>query len=89
MKISEILHKAADEHLWDGENLCGPLEYPYSCDAIRYGVCSGNEFGAITFDAIRFLKHLGVDTFSSNEFNDFYTYKERQGARYFWLKFAS
>ena len=84
MKISERLHRAADERLWDGEAPYFRVSqdvWRYSCDAI-----------GVSNDAVKarnFVKNMGVCVASASEFDEFPTVAERQGARYLWLKFAA
>lgn len=83
VKISQIIHKAADEHLWDGKkqnNLC-----QFSCGAIR---CAANDL-QIFFFISSWLRELGLDTSSSYEFLEFKYGPERQAVRYAWLKFCA
>lgn len=94
MKISEILHMAADEYLWDG---CGPppsgyaQNKTYSCLAISELLCEKNKGSFFYHEepVFDFLKEMGIRTFSSLEFSEFKSAKEIQGARYLWLKFAA
>lgn len=85
MKISEILHKAADEQLWDGcSRKVGKFEF--SCDAIKtVAGWSSKE----AFVAQRFVNELGVPMYSLNAFINFKRTEDRQAARYSWLKFAA
>ena len=53
MKISEILHKAADEHLWDGVSFHNKETHDeFSCIAVMYAHPK-------YYPAIDFLKSLG------------------------------
>lgn len=81
MKISEILRKAANEHLWDRTGRLGEKEI-YSCDAIA---C----VGANSWEAIRFCQSLGLNSYSLSAFNEFESGPKRQGARFLWLHFAA
>jgi hypothetical protein len=76
MKISEVLHRAADERLSTGTDYHG---YMYSCDAI----------GCSQMSTLRFVGNLGVNTDGFHQFDEFHIGQERQGARYLWLKFAA
>lgn len=79
MKISGALWKAANKHLWNGENGGGSSA---SCYAIDDACCNDPVYREV----IRFIKELGLDT---HKFN-FYKFcgPERQQARYNWLMFA-
>lgn len=82
MKISEVLHQAADERLWDG--VAGWWEsgfdvWRFSCDAI----------GFEKYEALCFVQELGVDPDGIQQFDEFNYGQESQGARYLWLKFAA
>lgn len=87
MKISQILHKAADEYLWDGVKDKNVMSY--SCAAVgicmTYHGCSAKQEAKV----IEFLDQLGCPLYSMEAFDEFETYKDRQGARYLWLKFAA
>lgn len=81
MKISERLHRAADENLWNGYSddvIVGKRRF--SCHAITY-----IEGGMA---AKRFYCGLGIDPEISC-FDEFQEGPIRQGARYLTLKFAA
>ncbi len=86
MKVSEVLWKAANEELWDGEDRGwedNPYDLEYSCYAIKavaYGVNT---------PVMDFIVELGVNSDSVRVFNEFEEGEARQGARYAWLMFAS
>lgn len=86
MTISEILWRAANEHLWDGNrwatsSLDGET---FSCCAIHR---AAKDLEAASI-AIRFLHELGCDTAGGTEFSEFKFGENKQGARYLWLMFA-
>lgn len=83
MKISERLHRAADEELsadWD----IGSTKFEFSCDAVAHV-----DVWDYDGDCAEFLYDLGVSCMSTSEFDEFPEGRERQGARYLWLKFAA
>lgn len=82
MKISEVLLRARDEHLWSGiKKKSYRLEHCtcYAIAAVNPSDCS----------AINFVESLGVDTGSFVEFLEFVAGPERQGARFLFLTFAA
>jgi hypothetical protein len=85
--IAEVLHRAADDFLWDGRE-CTSGGVAASCFAVED---AANVIGVSAdlldrcFDG---LKAMGVDV-SKFDFDDFRDSPERQGARYAWLKFAA
>lgn len=86
MKISEVLHLAADKYLCTGRKSYNPYKPSYSCIAIEnacidYKVPSGK--------IQKGLRNMGLNTDSACAFNEFKSGKERQAARYSWLKFAA
>lgn len=90
-RISEILWRAANEHLWDG---CGSAfdtdSWKFSCDAISGGV---GHTGVDSTRALNFIAELGCPRDSHHAFDEFEDDEEAgpesQGARYAWLMFAS
>jgi hypothetical protein len=82
MKISDILWKAANEHLCSGWVSFNTGEL-YSCIAVE--LAAG---GKQVADAHRFLASMGVDVQGYGQFSEFAAGSERQGARYLWLMFA-
>lgn len=93
VKISKVLHLAADKYLWDG---VGGIKFygdEYSCIAVRLAVqqirASNPEACVPTSDIFDGLTKMGVDCRSSWEFYFFKEGPERQGARYLWLKWAA
>lgn len=87
MKISEILWRAANEHLWDGygDDLDAII---YSCDAVDKAA-TGRVVGSYRCGACAFLRELGCTSDAMYLFNEFKSGPKRQGARYAWLMFAS
>jgi hypothetical protein len=101
VKISNVLHLAADEflaHEWtdihrspDEGTRC-----TYSCGAINVA-CNHLEVSAhLRTNLIRGIKRMGVGVRSFTEFDDVAvglpyaeSFKRRQEARYAWLKFAA
>jgi hypothetical protein len=97
MKISEVLHKAADEHLchdydsyyaFSGYNSIDKMKF--SCSAISDVVGDNDEL----YERVRVgLENMGCPTnsfcaFTAMGYKDRYDI-ETQGARYLWLKFAA
>lgn len=95
MKISKILHKAADKYLWDGFGSPPNEEAQneiYSCLAIHKVLIEkqyANNFVSCEKIVSDFLKKMGLRTYSNIEFAEFKNTEEAQGARYLWLKFAA
>lgn len=87
--IAEILHTAADEYLWAGPGDRRRRTSPYSCLAI--GLAEGSPYDdPWPSPSIRSgLEELGVSCHALGEFSEFTKQKDRQGARYAWLKFAA
>lgn len=88
IKISEILHMAADEYLWDGHGsfFDQPLSR-YSCDAIRrVSIEVPLDIEDSIFEG---LQNMGLDTESCDQFDEFKNAIDRQAVRYAWLKFAA
>lgn len=93
MKISKVLHKAADKHLaHDYASFAHPSldKERFSCTAICLAVNNDYELE----DRVRVgLQNMGCPTNSTHAFRDM-GYDddfdiETQGARYMWLKFAA
>lgn len=95
IKISDVLHLAADKYLAkDTFDFCNG-KCKYSCDAIdlaHYELCAYNS-PEMNYSIKKGLQNMGLCTSSTGEFNEFqnngYTTPESQGARYAWLKFAA
>lgn len=99
-KISEILHLAADEYLYNGIAGCAnPKNWSrrhYSCDAIDAAIDAGARGGICDDLSTRIrvgLSNMGLIAASFDQFAEFEVVisrtKESQGARYSWLKFAA
>ena len=95
MKISKILHLAADEYLWCGTPLTNCI-MRYSCCAIeeaifgRYGMICPSPRGIEIFDnTFDFISSLGLVNSCHQQFGEFEDDEQCQGARYLWLKFAA
>ena len=84
MKISEILHEAADVYLWDGIEDDHDKQL-YSCDAIN----TATENTQTLLKIKSGLKEMGLNTETFSEFKEFPYGEQRQSARYTWLKFAA
>lgn len=87
MKISEILHLAADRYLWDGVNH-DDTSAEFSCYAIYdaiYFTENQNMKEAIDVG----LTNMGLCTYLGYSFDEFEEGEDRQYARYLWLKFAA
>lgn len=101
IKISEVLHLAADKYLAKGiadENWYGP--YQYTCSAIDKALADilQNAPPARFHRQLNIIKqglrNLGLEDISGiecfKEFEKFYDpTPESQGARYMWLKFCA
>ena len=87
MKISEILHEAADVHLWNGIGNIGD-NCQHSCCAVAAGIANGY-FEIKMLQIKEGLTNMGVNVSSFNEFSEFPYGEQRQAARYTWLKFAA
>lgn len=91
MKISAILYKAANEHLWTGEGDWPFVEKDvevYSCIAAQKAFPI-DKFWNFYPKTMAFLQALGCDTNSTECFNEFKDKKTKQAARYAWLMFAA
>lgn len=88
MKISETLRKAADEFMWSGwPKIAGNKEI-WSCHAIQ--TVEGVQIGLHSQSpATMFVKSLGCNPGSGDDFDEFPEGPERQGARFLWLHFAA
>lgn len=99
MKISEILHLAADKHLAVSKY---SNRRRYSCDAVRDAIhevvdanCLSESERSHLLDRVFIgLEEMGVRKHSITQFYEFEDSKnlitpESQGARYTWLKFAA
>lgn len=98
MKISEILHLAADKYL--AHNLASKRDYTswYSCNAVSiaclYEHADFQDYLLLESRILMGLKEMGCDVSSSTAFKtlgypDEDLQEETQGARYMWLKFAA
>jgi len=95
MKISEILRKAADEHLKSVDDY-DEGRMRYSCNAVSNACSTLDRNHAENFKRVMdFLIELGVDCGRTDNginpqfANDFEAGPERQGARFLWLDFAA
>ena len=91
MKISEILHEAADIYLCDGIDGSDEdkINVEYSCDAVQNAViANGGDFYKVR-QIKNGLEEMGVNLNSFSEFKEFEIYEQRQAACYSWLKFAA
>lgn len=102
VKISEVLHLAADEHLAISEEEWCNGKFKYSCDAVGQACAklSKSIIGEIDLKMTvnEGLRNMGVITSSTCEFSEFecnlqydntFISEQAQGARYTWLKFAA
>lgn len=86
MKVSTILRRAADKYLWDGHaQLWNDDWQEFSCNAVEDAATSPHDRNK----ANDFLRGLGVNKWSAQEFSGFKRRSERQGARFLWLHFAA
>lgn len=83
--IAEILHLAADRHLWNDWPQVGTAEY--SCYAIGRACYSLRASIRLELSIYKGLKRMGLKTTSLTQFDSIK--HNRQGARYAWLKFAA
>ena len=88
MKISEILHEAADVHLWDGIDDNGWLS-SYSCCAVDDAIRKLAVPRIVEKSIFKGLQEMGVKIGFCNQFSEFPEGEQRQAARYNWLKFAA
>lgn len=89
ISIAQILHKAADEYLWDGELTNAPTRKSravWSCNAV-YDCADdqGYDYEII----LEGLDNMGLIHEPSESFKEFHSSPQRQAARYTWLKFAA
>lgn len=92
VKISEILHLAADLHLAANlqDRLCD--QEVYSCCAITEACLQtfGVDWSWSDYYIAQGLEELGLDTNSTDAFDNYGdTFEERQQARYGWLKLCA
>ena len=102
VKISEILHRAADKHLWSGGG--GTTRRngdTFSCHAIHeaigkvYGVPfwgvdqTGTPANKLWLRIKEGLENLGLNCGSATAFRELPTMYDRQQSRYAWLKFCA
>ncbi len=81
-KISEALHLAADKYLFDGVVFVSN-QWSWSCLAVEEA-CDELR---INFTMVyRGLENMGLTPFGDGQFSGV---KDKQGARYMWLKFAA
>jgi hypothetical protein len=88
MKISEILWKAANEHLWVAGDAMDERTEEFSCHAIARALHKNwRRHRQENHPAMRFVRQLGCDPDASgwSQAID----RDPQGARYAWLMFAS
>lgn len=86
IRMSTIIRKARDEHLWPGDNI-SQVGNIFSCHAIEDAILNMLIYYAaddIVFDK---LKDYGCDIYSGKLFDEFKTDELRQGARFLWLSF--
>jgi hypothetical protein len=99
IKISKILHQAADKYLWNGiGGRCPSGKAEYSCEAVMFrlyelGYEDWYELRLRIFDG---MQRMGLNTHSLSAFDEFENQDNfvratpaSQGARYAWLKFAA
>jgi hypothetical protein len=97
IKISDILHCAADKHLAvDAKEYDRVMDkHSFSCVAIEEAceTLTGFDYWASDLhdQIIAGLEAMGLDTSSGYAFKPWYKINspEMQGARYFWLKWAA
>lgn len=92
MKISEILHYAADKRLCHDYESWGEKSR-FSCDAIQ-GALHETGYYWKKVEIFQGLEEMGCPTGSIEAFQDLGypddgPHEETQGARYMWLKFAA
>lgn len=92
MQISQILHTAADKHLWDGKSaLFRWGSYEASCDAVTVAVANKVR-DPIKRDRLHETIKTGLVNLGLNheeQFDDLPEGPKRQEARYAWLKMAA
>jgi hypothetical protein len=93
MKTSELLRRAANEHLWEGEGVYQfyTEKKQFSCDSVNqaYRTATRNKWATTPSHVKAFLKELGVNLNGFHEFDEFPHGPACQGARYAWLMFAA
>lgn len=105
VKISEVLHLAADKYLAEDVGYDLDLQDEHSClaiiSAIRELVPAELKIGSLYIRICLGLEEMGLNTRRGSQFDEFcvedsevvYDYlsinKASQGARYNWLKFAA
>lgn len=103
VKISEVLHLAADKYLAEDWEYDRVLQDEFSCIAIIMAVkelVPSRKIADSFYNRIRIgLEEMGIDTYRGSQFDEFCTTstipdwlninKASQGARYTWLKFAA
>jgi len=97
VKMSEVLHLAADKYLAEDCEYDWVLQDKFSCIAIIMAVkelIPSQKIADSFYNRIRIgLEKMGIDTYRGSQFNEFGDYltitKASQGARYTWLKFAA
>lgn len=88
MKISEVLHNAADHYLRYGTKDKRKYACVFSCAAVWEAV-QQDEHPILKFSLIiNRLREMGVNPESMDEFFEFRK-RDKQGARYLWLKWAA
>jgi hypothetical protein len=96
VKISEVLHLAADKYLESGLGPPNLISVNFSCSAIRKALHELKATSRLEYPIFQGLTNMGVDIRSAVEFHRlgrhgrYYLGRfERQAARYNWLKFAA
>jgi hypothetical protein len=88
MKLSDVLWNAANIYLWSGDTPNHGDGNAWSCGAAETAEIQADLEEASLCWVVDFLETLGVDSCSSEQFEEFERGPERQGARYLWLDFA-
>lgn len=88
MKISDALHEAADNHLWDGIGF-DTWGSGYSCFAVDDALRKLAVHHTVEQSIFKGLEEMGVDIERTDQFDEFPEGEQRQAARYNWLKFAA
>lgn len=86
MKISEVIGKAIEEELWDGEDVRAHKE-PFSCLAIFNVYCENTDREQIDEIVLSILFKLGLPN-NGKEFKEFHSSRSQQYARALWLTFV-
>lgn len=91
IRLSTIIRKARDEHLWDG---CSHHDFisnknlsVYSCWAIDNFMSKLKLHEKYIDRTYEIIEQYGCDTGSGKLFNEFKTDELKQGARFLWLSF--